>query len=90
MREGELARAVACISHGLNTPGEHPGMLIRLLVMLIASGMFAGALALGRASLLRLLLGPRPRPSVYPPVPASWRSLLASSVPLAARHRPAA
>jgi Mlc titration factor MtfA (ptsG expression regulator) len=60
-------------------------MLIRLLVMLTASGMFAGAFALGRAALLRLLLGPRARPSAYPPVPASWRLLLASSVPLTAR-----
>ena len=57
--------------------------------MLIASGMFAGAFAVGRAALLRLLLGPRPRPSIYPPVPALWRSLLPSGVPLTGRLTPA-
>jgi Mlc titration factor MtfA (ptsG expression regulator) len=60
-------------------------VLIRLLVTLIASGMFAGAFAVARAALLRLLLGPRPRPSIYPAVPASWRSLLTARVPLAKR-----
>jgi Mlc titration factor MtfA (ptsG expression regulator) len=63
-------------------------VLIRLLVTLIASGMFAGAVAVGRAALLRLLLGPRARPSIYPPVPASWRSLLMSRVPLTNRLTP--
>jgi len=57
--------------------------------MLIASGMFAGALAVGRAAFLRLLLGPCPRPSIYPPVPALWRSLLTSRVPLTDRLTPA-
>jgi MtfA peptidase len=64
-------------------------VLIRLLVMLVASGMFAGAFAVGRAAFLRLLLGPRPRPSIYPPVPALWRSLLTSRVPLTDRLTPA-
>jgi Mlc titration factor MtfA (ptsG expression regulator) len=64
-------------------------VLIRLLVTLIASGMFAGAFAVGRAALLRLLLGPRPRPSIYPPVPTFWRSLLDSRVPLTRRLTPA-
>jgi MtfA peptidase len=59
------------------------------MVMLIASGMFAGAFAVGRAAFLRLLLGPRPRPSIYPPVPALWRSLLTSRAPLTARLTPA-
>jgi Mlc titration factor MtfA (ptsG expression regulator) len=58
-------------------------MLIRLLVTLVASGMFAGAFAVGRAALLRLLVGARPRPSSYPPAPASWHAILGSSVPLA-------
>lgn len=63
-------------------------MLIRLLVTLLVSGMFAGAFAVGRAALVRLLVGPRPRPSIYPPVPAFWRSLLASRVPLTHRLTP--
>jgi Mlc titration factor MtfA (ptsG expression regulator) len=63
-------------------------VLIRFLVMLIASGMFAGAFAVGRAAFLRLALGPRPRPSIYPLVPALWRSLLASRVPLTDRLSP--
>jgi len=63
-------------------------VLIRLLVMLIASGMFAGAFAVGRGAFVRLLLGPRPRPSTYPPVPALWRSLIASRVPLSDRLTP--
>jgi Mlc titration factor MtfA (ptsG expression regulator) len=63
-------------------------VLIRLLVTLVASGMFAGAFAVGRAALLRLLLGPRPRPSIYPPVPTYWRSLLSSRVPLTYRLTP--
>lgn len=53
--------------------------------MLIASGMFAGAFAVGRAGLLRLLLGPRRRPSAYPAVPVFWGSILASQVPLTHR-----
>jgi Mlc titration factor MtfA (ptsG expression regulator) len=60
-------------------------MLIRLLVMLTASGMVAGAFAVGRAAILRLVLSPRTRSSNYSPVPAHWRSLLTSRVPLAGR-----
>src|SRR5262249_12128258 len=60
-------------------------MLIRLVVTLIASGMFAGAFAVGRSTLLRWLLGPRPRSSDLPPIPAVWRPLLASRVPLTHR-----
>src|SRR5687768_16218549 len=51
--------------------------------------MFAGAFAVARAALIRVLVGPRPRPSMYPAVPASWRLLLASRVPLAQRLAPA-
>jgi Mlc titration factor MtfA (ptsG expression regulator) len=47
--------------------------------------MFAGAFAVGRAALLRWLLGPRSRPVYTPPVPAGWRSMLASRVPLTRR-----
>jgi Mlc titration factor MtfA (ptsG expression regulator) len=65
--------------------GAHHNVLIRLLVMLIASGMFAGAVAVGRAALLRLLLGSRPRPSAYPPVPSLWTSILTTRVPLTHR-----
>jgi Mlc titration factor MtfA (ptsG expression regulator) len=64
-------------------------VLIRLLVTLIASGMFAGAFAVGRAALHRLLVGPPPRPSFYPPAPESWRSILRSRVPLTNRLTPA-
>lgn len=64
-------------------------MLIRMLVMLLASGMFAGAFALARAVVLRLLLGPSTRSSVYANVPASWYSVLRSGVPLASRLTPA-
>jgi MtfA peptidase len=60
-------------------------VLIRLLVTLIASGMFAGAFAVGRAALLRALFGTRPRPSFHPPVPAAWQHVLRSRVPLASR-----
>jgi Mlc titration factor MtfA (ptsG expression regulator) len=58
---------------------------MRLVVMLIARGMFAGAFAVGRAALVRVLVGPRSRPSNFPPAPAHWRSLLTSRVPLTHR-----
>jgi MtfA peptidase len=64
-------------------------MPTQMMVMLLASGMFAGAFALGRAVVLRRLLGPSTRPSVYANVPASWYSVLRSSVPLASRLTPA-
>jgi MtfA peptidase len=64
-------------------------VLIRLMVMLLASGMFAGAFAVGRAILFRLLLGESPRPSVYSAIPASWRLALRSGVPLTYRLTPA-
>jgi Mlc titration factor MtfA (ptsG expression regulator) len=60
-------------------------MVIRLIVMLLASGMFAGAFAVGRAVLTRLLFGRSPRPSSYADVPASWYSVLPAGVPLASR-----
>src|SRR3954447_16482668 len=60
-------------------------MLIQVLVTLVASGMFAGAFAVGRTALLRWLLGPGPRPSIYPPLPSLWRTLLQSQVPLSRR-----
>ncbi len=62
--------------------------MIRLVVMLLASGMFAGALALGRAALASWLVGAPSRPTVYPPVPRFWRPLVASRVPLAGRLTP--
>ncbi|HEX6615403.1 MAG TPA: M90 family metallopeptidase [Gemmatimonadales bacterium] len=62
---------------------------MRLLITLVASGMFAGAFAVGRAALLRWLLGPRPRTSTFPAVPAAWRPLLPSRIPLARRLTPA-
>ncbi len=63
-------------------------MLIQLLITLIAGGMFAGAFAVGRNVLLRLLLGPTSRPSVYPPIPLVWRSIIQSHVPLTRRLTP--
>jgi MtfA peptidase len=60
-------------------------MLIQLLVTLVASGMFAGAFAVGRTAFLRLLRGRSTRPSIYPPVPNFWGSLLQSHVPLSRR-----
>jgi MtfA peptidase len=60
-------------------------MLIQVLVTLVASGMFAGAFAVGRTALFRWLLGPSTRPSIYPPIPSFWRSLLQSQVPLSRR-----
>jgi Mlc titration factor MtfA (ptsG expression regulator) len=60
-------------------------MLIQVLVTLVASGMFAGAFAVGRTALRRFLLGPSARPSIYPPIPSFWRSLLQSQVPLSRR-----
>ena len=60
-------------------------MLIQLLVTLVASGMFAAAFAVGRAALSRKLVGPRPRGVYYPPVPALWRTIVASRVPLTRR-----
>lgn len=63
--------------------------MIRLLVTLVASGMFAAALAVGRVVVQRLLLGPRARRSYTPPVPTMWRSMLASRVPLSRRLTPA-
>jgi Mlc titration factor MtfA (ptsG expression regulator) len=57
--------------------------------MLIASGMFAGAFAVGRAALIRFLLGPGPRrPLNRRPIPASWHSVLGSGVPLTSRLAP--
>ncbi len=44
-------------------------MLIQLLVTLIAGGMFAGALAVGRSAFHRFLLGRRARPRRDAPVP---------------------
>jgi Mlc titration factor MtfA (ptsG expression regulator) len=60
-------------------------MLIQVLVTLVASGMFAGAFAVGRTALFRWLRGPSTRPSIYPPIPSFWRSLLQSQVPLSRR-----
>jgi hypothetical protein len=60
-------------------------VLIQLLVTLVASGMFAAAFAVGRAALSRKLVGPRPRGVYYPPVPALWRTIVASRVPLTRR-----
>jgi Mlc titration factor MtfA (ptsG expression regulator) len=64
-------------------------MLIQVLVTLVASGMFAGAFAVGRTAFLRLLLGRTARPSAYPPIPSFWRSLVQSQVPLSRRLTPA-
>jgi MtfA peptidase len=64
-------------------------MSIQLLVTLVASGMFAGAFAVGRTAFLRLLRGRSTRPSIYPPIPSSWHSLVQSQVPLARRLTPA-
>lgn len=63
-------------------------MLIQLLVTLIAGGMFAGAFAVGRNVFLRLVVGPRARPSVYQPIPRLWRSIVQSQVPLTRRLTP--
>jgi Mlc titration factor MtfA (ptsG expression regulator) len=61
-------------------------VLIPFLVMLVASGMFAAAFAVGRAALLRSLLGQGHRRSwTGRPVPPSWYSLLRSGVPLTSR-----
>jgi MtfA peptidase len=64
-------------------------MLIQVLVTLIASGMFAGAFAVGRTAFLRLVRGRTTRPSIYPPIPSLWRSLVQSQVPLSRRLTPA-
>ncbi len=64
-------------------------MLIQLLVTLIAGGMFAGALAVGRSAVRRVLRGRSARGSPDAPVPLSWRSLLHARVPLSRRLSPA-
>jgi Mlc titration factor MtfA (ptsG expression regulator) len=60
-------------------------VLLGLLITLIAGGMFAAAFAVGRVALLRLLLGRSSRPTIYAPIPAGWRSVLESRVPLSWR-----
>ncbi|MGH7497562.1 MAG: zinc-dependent peptidase [Gemmatimonadales bacterium] len=64
-------------------------MLTQVLVTLLAGGMFAGAFAVGRTAFLRRLLGRSARPSIYPPIPSFWRSILQSQVPLTRRLTPA-
>jgi Mlc titration factor MtfA (ptsG expression regulator) len=63
-------------------------MLIEVVVTLLASGMFAGAFAVGRTALVRYLSGHRARPSAYPPIPTFWRALVQSRVPLSHRLSP--
>jgi hypothetical protein len=60
-------------------------VLIQLLVTLIAGGMFAGAFAVGRSAVHRLLRGPSARRRPDAPVPLAWRSLLHARVPLSRR-----
>ncbi|HYC33103.1 MAG TPA: M90 family metallopeptidase [Gemmatimonadales bacterium] len=62
--------------------------MIRLLVTLAASGMFAGAFAIARVMLRRYLGAGPDRPRPHSPVPARWRSELEASVPLARRLPP--
>ena len=62
--------------------------MIRLLVTLVASGMFAAAFAIGRAA-MRWLPGSAERPTSGRPVPTVWRAMLASRVPLARHLTPA-
>jgi Mlc titration factor MtfA (ptsG expression regulator) len=64
-------------------------LLIQLLVTLIAGGMFAGALAVGRAAIHRLLRGRSARVRLEAPLPPSWRSLIHARVPLSRRLSPA-
>jgi MtfA peptidase len=63
-------------------------VLIQLLVTLIAGGMFAGALAVGRSAFHRFLRGRTARTRLDAPVPLSWRSLVHARVPLSRRLSP--
>jgi Mlc titration factor MtfA (ptsG expression regulator) len=63
-------------------------VLIQLLVTLIAGGMFAAALAVGRSAFHRFLRGRSARPPLDAPVPLSWRSLIHARVPLSRRLSP--
>jgi len=59
--------------------------VIQLLVTLIAGGMFAGALAVGRSAFRRFLRVRSDRSPLHAPVPLSWRSLIHARVPLSRR-----
>jgi MtfA peptidase len=63
-------------------------VLIQLLVTLIAGGMFAGALAVGRSAFHRFLLGRSARASLDAPAPLWWRSVIHELVPLSRRLSP--
>lgn len=60
-------------------------MLLQLLVTLIAGGMFAGALAVGRSAFHRFLGGRSARPRLGAPAPLGWRFLIQARVPLSRR-----
>jgi Mlc titration factor MtfA (ptsG expression regulator) len=59
--------------------------VIRLLVTLMAAGMFAGAYAVLRGAVLRVLHQRAERPVMLPPAPSSWASLIERHVPLTRR-----
>jgi MtfA peptidase len=55
------------------------------LITLMAAGMFAGAYAVLRGALVRLLHHRSDRPSVLPPAPSTWAPLIERYVPLTRR-----
>jgi MtfA peptidase len=63
-------------------------VLIQLLITLIAGGMFAGALAVGRSAFHRFLLGRSARARLDAPPPLWWQSVIHELVPLSRRLSP--